>query len=85
MPHHYILHKLHVHPKFQHTKKHLSHVRKTHPKSHGGALVRSHHSAVIHHPHHAIHRVHHTPPNAGMHIMGSGSHKKRLHPLKFKN
>jgi len=78
MPHHYFLHKLNVHPRFQHMKKHLSHVRKTHPKSHGGALVRSRHSAVNH-------RVHHTPPNTGMHIMASGiHHKKKLHPLKFK-
>ena len=82
MPHHYFLHKLNVHPRFQHMKKHLSHVSKTHPKSHGGALVRSHHSAVVHRR--PIMAREHPQYSNEMHITGSGAHKKRLHPLKFK-
>ena len=82
MPHHYILHKLKVHPKHHHLKKHLSHFTKTHPKSHGGALVRSHHSAVIHHR--PIMAREHPQFSNDMHVLGSGVHKKRLHPLKFK-
>jgi hypothetical protein len=76
MPHHYVLHKLKAHPKHRHLKKHLSHFSKSHPKSHGGALVHSHHP----------HRVHHNyPPDSGMHTMASGlHHRKKLHPLKFK-
>jgi len=88
MPHHYFLHKLNVHPRFHHIKKHLPHFSKTHPKSHGGALVRAHHHKIMHHPH-AMHTMargmHHLPPNPGMHILAAGvHHKKRLHPLKFK-
>jgi len=76
MPHHYVLHKLKAHPKHRHLKKHLSHFTQTHPKSHGGALVHSHH------PHRVIHNF---PPDSGMHTMTSGlHHKKKLHPLKFK-
>ena len=80
MPHHYILHKLHVHPRFHHTKKHLSHVRKTHPKSHGGALVHRRQT----------HQIHHAHPDTGFYSPGFVSHgsgvhhRKKLHPLKFK-
>ena len=89
MPHHYVLHKLNVHPRFHHLKKHLSHFTHTHPKSHGGALVRTHHHKAMHHGHHAIHHVmhhgHHSPRESSPHMMASGvHHKKKLHPLKFK-
>ena len=78
MPHHYVLHRSNVHPKYQHLKQRLSHFNKSHPKAHGGALVRHHH--VVHH------LMHHLPPNTGMHTLGEGvqHHKKKLHPLKFK-
>jgi hypothetical protein len=77
MPHHYILHKLNTHPRFHHLKKHLSHFKKTHPKSHGGALVHMHHQAM-HHPMHSF--THDT----GMHTLPAVIHRKKLHPLTFK-
>ena len=68
MPNHYILHKLNVHPKYNHVKRRLSHFVKAHPKT-GSSLFSSH-------P---------TRPEISAAMQGEGfSHRKKLHPLKFR-
>ena len=68
MPHHYILHKLNVHPRFHHLKKHLSHFNKTHPKGQS-ELFSSKPSP---------NEVKAVMQGEGM------MHRRKLHPLKFK-
>jgi hypothetical protein len=68
MPNHYILHKLNVHPKYHHVKKHLSHFMKIRPKT-GSSLFSSHPSRE---------EITATMQGEGF------RHRKKLHPLKFK-
>ena len=69
MPHHYILHKLKAHPKYNHTKRRLSNFIKTHPKTRSSAIFSNNPS--------------HEEIRATM--QGEGiMHRKKLHPLKFK-
>ena len=88
MPHHYVLHRLNVHPKYHHVKKHLSHFNKSHPKTRGGAVAnrglnhvrRDYSNANMHIVANGLRNS--TDP--GMHTLGAGVHRKKLHPLKFK-
>ena len=75
MPHHYVLHKLKAHPKYNHTKRRLSHFSKTHPKIRSALPARLS-SLFSNNPTHE--EVRSTMQGEGIH------HKKRLHPLKFK-
>ena len=68
MPHHYILHKLKAHPKFNHTKRRLSNFIKTHPKT--SSLFSSNPSR--------------NEISAVMQGEGIMHRIKKLHPLKFK-
>ena len=69
MPLHYVLHRLKAHPKFNHTKRHLSHFSKSHPKSHSSLFScnpsRNEVKAIMQ-GEGIMHRI------------------KKLHPLKFK-
>ena len=69
MPNHYILHKLKVHPKYHHLKKHLSHFSKSHPKSHSSLFSGSPSRQEI---------------TATMQGEGIMHRIKKLHPLKFR-
>ena len=89
MPHHYVLHRLNVHPKYHHVKKHLSHFNKSHPKMRGKGHY-NHPSHLTHNEQYAVARYaigsgsRVFPPDPGMHTLGAGVHRKKLHPLKFK-
>ena len=79
MPKQYLFHKRHVLPRMYQFERHLT---KLSPK--GSALfskipTRSEIAATMQGE--GLRRF---PPDPGMHTLGNGIHRKKLHPLKFK-